>query len=174
MTIIEIKHLDSNRNCLWSVENLGNTWHRQGQQFILMNSFWTPSQLSSSPVYNGVPNNYYVGLDNRSSISEDDTLATNIGSSAEPSGNGYVRYALSSTTGFSVGLNYDYNIVATSGVCTFTAGVGAWQTVNNVFLASTNDNSGYLIASSVFAPSGRILQPGETITAQLNLSFSTC
>ena len=165
MTITEIKHY-RNGECIWFAENIGNTWHLDGQEFVLANSFATNMGIT-------VPANYYVGLDNRSTINATDTLPISIGTSLEPQGNGYQRYALSSTTGFVVGLN-NGSIIARSGICTFTANTNSWNIpVSNVFLASTIDNTGHLIASSALPSSNFNVLAGESITVRLTLSFSS-
>ena len=58
-----------------------NMLHDEGEQFICQVAF---SEEQS------VPSAYYVGLDNRGSLAEGDTLAS---LSGEPSGNGYARQA---------------------------------------------------------------------------------
>ena len=164
MTIVEIKHL-RNGECIWSEENIGNTWHQDGQEFVLANSFATNMGIT-------VPANYYVGLDNRGSISVLDTLQITIsGVGVEPSGNGYSRQPLSSTTGFALGPDGSNNIVARSSILTFSA-AGNWTSVKNVFLATTTDNSGHLISSGPLS-STRTLVAGDAITVRLTLSFSS-
>ena len=76
----QIRAWDRLGRVLWA-EKHENMLHDEGEQFICQVAF---SEEQS------VPSAYYVGLDNRGSLAEGDTLAS---LSGEPSGNGYARQA---------------------------------------------------------------------------------
>jgi len=158
---VDVKHF-RNGKCIWSAENLPNNWHQEGQEFVLANVFDTDGGVT-------IPDQYYLGLDDRSSLAEEDTLDD---LDNEPSSNGYARQAISSATGFAVGL-VGSRMTATSGIGTFVATIGPWGPVANVFLATSLDNSGYIIAS-VALSSRRTVTTSEAISVRVNLSFSSC
>lgn len=135
MKILEIQHV-RNGEVIWEQKNLLNTLHFGGELFILTCCFDNDGSLP--------PANYYFGLDDRATISIDD-LITDL--SDEPNGNGYLRAAVASSGQFTVDvLNNVYR--ATSQIVTFSATSTGWGPVKNLFLATTSDNTGILIASS--------------------------
>ncbi len=111
----------------------------------------------------------YLGLDNRDNLSEADDISQIDG---EPSTNGYARQAMSSTTGFAVGLQSGV-MTATSGIVSFAATVGSWGPVTNVFLVTSIDSSGTLIASTGLSATRTVLL-GDAISVRINLSLSGC
>jgi hypothetical protein len=137
-------------------------WHVEGQEFLLSVAFDSDAGIV-------IPTNYYVGLDNRAALTDDDTMLDFTG---EPTTHGYSRQPVSSTTGFTVALK-DGIMTASSGISTFTAVGGSFGPVANVFLTTTSDNSGYLIASSALS-SPRTIATGESMTVKINLSFAGC
>jgi hypothetical protein len=159
---IDVKHF-RNGKCIWSAENLPNVWHQEGQEFLLANAFDTDGGIAT------IPDQYYLGLDDRSTLAEEDTLAD---LNNEPASNGYARQALSSVTGFAIGL-VDSRMTAQSGIATFVATIGPWGPVANAFLTTSIDNSGYLIAS-VALSSRRTVVSSDAISVRINLSFSSC
>lgn len=163
MTVIDIFHLDVDGSCLWELHNLKNTFHRGGEEFLLKTCFNTASSVT-------VPSNYYLGLDDRDAIAVDDTFSSLVN---EPSTNGYSRKAVSSANGFTVELDDDSNYKATSVVVTFQATGGSWGPVSNLFLATTSDNSGYLLASSSMLFS-RTLTSGQILTVRIAVGLRNC
>jgi hypothetical protein len=77
---------------------------------------------------------------------------------------------VSSTTGFTIGLNTDDIYQATSNVLTFVASGGSWGPVKNVFLATTVNNSGVLLSTAALDGS-RFLNDGESTTLRLGLTL---
>ena len=160
MSIIEAKYYDDKGNCLYEDHNLPNIWHTEGQQFMLSLAFDTSAGFS-------VPTNYYLGLDNRATLDVDDTLAI---LEDEPSSNGYARQAVNSSTGFNIGFD-NGKLKAVTGVCTFVATGGAWGPVKNLFLATTIDNSGILIASVPLSTT-QTTTSGNSFTVRVGLALS--
>jgi hypothetical protein len=68
LTILEIKHVSKDGKILWEAKNLCNTFHSQGEDFILRAVFLG----GQANTY--IPEDYYFGLDNRATISVSDTI----------------------------------------------------------------------------------------------------
>lgn len=137
MTILEIKHYDKNKNVIWEAYNIPNVVHDEGEKYCLQ-------ALFSTDVVS-VPINYYLGLDNRPTPGTADTFLNIEG---EPGVFGYERQEINSSLGFSVALN-EFNVFqATSSILTFDAEGGRWGPIKNVFLTTSFDNTGVLIATS--------------------------
>ena len=164
MTIEEIRHYRDGK-CIWSECDIPNIWHDDGQEFLLSLAFDTDGGIA-------VPTNYYLGLDNRTTLAATDTLTDLTG---EPSTNGYIRQPLSPSTGFVVGTTGG-NVSAVSGIGTFVATISQWGPVQNLFFATTNldpDPSGFLISSASLGSSRTVIS-GESISVRITLSFSAC
>ena len=155
MTISEIIHYETDGSELWSEKNLTNTFHTQGQEYILKSLF----------AQNPITNSYYVGLDNRIAINVADISSGLVG---EPNNNGYFRKAISTAGGFGTILNTNWQIK--SSTLLFTAVGGGWGPVRNAFLTTSTGNSGFLI-SSVPLLSARTLTVGQTLSFRFVLSF---
>lgn len=123
--------------------------HTEGLQYLLEVAF---SEEQS------VPANFYIGLATDVSLDEDASLSD----ITEVSGTGYARQTVASNntdiTSGSVGTN---DRKATTKTVTFTAG-GTWTAAKTVFLATTNDDSGKLIASAPLSQT-RILNNEDTL-----------
>jgi len=140
----------------WSKGPFHNVLHRLGEEFILKVAFSTTTK----------PTNYFLGLDNRTTVAAGDAIG-NI--SGEPTGNGYARQAVSSTTGFTVSqynLTDGYKVL--SSVVGFTAVGSSWGPVKNLFMTTTADNSGVLI-SSIALDTGFSVQAGGTVLMRMGL-----
>jgi hypothetical protein len=155
LTILEIQHLREGK-VIWEAKNLPNTFHLEGERFILSAMFRSTAGIS-------IPSFYYLGMDNRSTLSVGDNMAS---ISTEPTGNGYSRQAVSSATGFEIE-EYTADDLdhwrAKSTIVSFSASGSQWGPVTNVFLTDRLDNNGYLIST---APLGttRFVGAGENIT----------
>ena len=160
MTVLEIKQYQHNE-LIWEAYNIPNIFHQLGEKFVLSVAFDTDAH--------SVPASYYLGLDNRSTLAYADDIGC---ISGEPSTNGYARQAISSISGFGTSL-VDGRMKATSGIITFTATGGSWGPVNNVFLATTINSSGILVASSALS-SSRTLTSGQHMTVRFGLAFTVC
>lgn len=159
LKIDSIEHNDSDGSILWSMKNILNTFHLDGELFLLSVAFNTAAEIE-------VPSSYYLGLDARDTLSEEDQM---VDLTNEPTTNGYARQAVSSLNGFDVEINGG-NYRAISGVVTFSASGGAWGPITNLFLCTTNTSSGYLISSAKLA-SSRTLLDGQSITMRFSLGL---
>lgn len=158
LKILEIQHIRNNK-VIWEDKNLYNTLHVGGENFIL------------SACFDGgtIPSQYFFGLDARPVIATTDTFANLVG---EPVANGYLRSAVSSTTGFTieeVGGIYR----ASSQILTFTATGAGYGPVTNLFMTTTSDNSGALIASSYLSNS-ITFSGGDSLTMRMALALKDC
>ncbi len=159
MTVEEVVHYDKNRNILWRAENLTNLLHAQGQEFILKSVFVGASGVT-------IPSSYYIGLDNRSSISKADILESLVG---EPTQFGYHRQTVSSQTGF--GATFDsVNWKVITATLVFSAVGGSWGPVKNAFLSTSSMTMGFLI-STVPLPTTKTVNNGESFSFKISLSL---
>ena len=91
VTINFIEHIRNNK-VIWRAENIKNIIHLEGREFLVKTAFSNNGSL--------VPDNYYLGLDARDDLIEEDNLNSLLD---EPSGSGYLRQSLSSSgTGFAI------------------------------------------------------------------------
>jgi hypothetical protein len=153
--ILEIQHLDKNGNIIWKDNNLTNILHHEGE-LVILSSMFTDGV---------VPPIYYFGLDQRYELSLNDNLSTIYN---EPNTSGYARVAVSSVGQFS--------LITTSGVSTAYspvisfAAVGGSFSASNLFMATSADSSGQLIAS---VPLNNFItvQSGEQISMKMSLTL---
>jgi hypothetical protein len=132
--------------------------HTPGLQFLLEVAF---SEQQS------VPANFYIGLATDVSLAEDATLA----SFTEVSGTGYARQTVASNnTDFTSATTGTNDRKVTTKTVTFTAG-GTWTGANTVFLATTVDGSGKLIASAPLSVT-RTLSSGSSLTVAMEIDLT--
>jgi len=163
LKIDNIQHVDADGTILWEQNDVNNIFHLGGQLFVLSTTFRTSSGIV-------VPGSYYLGLDNRATPLLSDTLSN---LSGEPTQNGYARGGVNSINGFSIALGLDGNYRATSDVVTFSATVGSWGPVKNLFLATSSGITGHLISTSVL-DSSRILLSGQSLTMRISVGLGNC
>lgn len=167
LRIEEIKHIDKNGNILWQEHNLPNTFHIEGEEFVLRAAF-VGGQANTY-----IPENYYFGLDNRTTLTVDDTMATIVTEGSEPSGNGYFRQAVSSSSQFQITLAESGHTKAVSPIVTFVASGGNWGPVQNLFLTDQADNTGFLIASVALSTTLTV-NDGEGVHMRMSLTLGQC
>jgi hypothetical protein len=162
LRILEIQHIREGK-VIWEAKDLLNTLHIDGEKFILSAMFKTTAGIA-------VPSFYYLGMDNRSTVQKTDNM---LSVTTEPTGNGYSRQPVSSSTGFSIETytsGSESHWRAKSQVVSFSASGGQWGPVGNVFLTDRLDNTGYLIST---APLGetRFLSPADVLTFRFALNL---
>ena len=127
--------------------------HKDGIQWLLEVAF-TEEQ--------SVPANFYIGLATDASLAE----TASLGDQTEVSGTGYARQTVASNntdiTSASTGTN-DYKV--TTKTVTFTAG-GTWTGAKTVFLATTSNDTGVLIASEQLSETRTLLNT-HTLTVSI-------
>lgn len=168
MKVIEIKHL-RNGEVIWEKRNIKNILHLDGEEFILRAAF-TGGQDSSV-----IPENYYLGLDNRVALEADDTIENLLG---EPTGNGYTRQQVSSSGDFIVSEESGHFRV-TSKIVAFRAEGGEWGPVSNLFLTDKETDDGYLISTVPLSddpdnPINIVVEDGDSLTLRLALTLRDC
>lgn len=160
-SVWNIRCYDKLGNLKWQELNIHNLLHDEGEQYILETAF---SEAQT------VPAAFYIGLDNRASIAEGDVLPP----ANEPSGNGYARQPVNSD-------NVDWTVTQDAGdfqakskTVTFTASGGpipATGSVANMFLGTTLDNTGKLVAS-VALSTARTISNGDSLDTDITIKLS--
>jgi hypothetical protein len=161
MRIVELVHKSSTGSVLRTERNILNTMHVLGEDYILRVLF----------AGGEIPNQYYLGLDSRSSISASDTIANLEG--LEPDAGGYERQAIQSD-------NFDVTSAPTgnqanSPTVLFTSTTESWGPVRNIFMSTGVDyGSGTILISSANIGQNLVVSPGETIFIRMAMSLSGC
>lgn len=163
MTILEFKITDSNGKIKYEEYDIKNTIHVDAELFMLSICFRTSAGIV-------VPSLYYAGLDSRTTISTADTLAN---LQNEPTNNGYARVSIGSSAGFTVALNGSSVYQATSSILSYSAVGGSYGPVRNLFLATTINNTGYLLASGALS-APQTLSSGQTISTKIGVALKDC
>ena len=166
---LDIQHFDRFGRLKWEALGLKNLLHDEGEQALLSAYFATAYSGYGAP-----PANLYLGLDNRVSLAEADTL---LSLSGEPVGNGYARIALL-TSGTGVG-GQDFVISqpaayyqALSKTVTFTATGSAWSAVRNMFLCTVASGTTGKLICSLALTAIRTLQVGDSLNASILTGMS--
>lgn len=162
MKIIEIQHLDCNGLIIWQDKNIHNLLHLEGELYLLQAAFAGGQDSTVIPV------SYYLGLDNRSVVNDDDTMDELIG---EPLSGGYARAAVASSGDFAINLETDHYL-ATSPVVQFQATTG-WGPISKLFLTTNSDNSGKLISTAEL-DSPLTLGASEKVTMRIGMTLKDC
>ncbi len=170
MRILEIKHIRDGK-VIWENYNIPNVFHLQGEEFLLNATF------TGGPVANPViPINYFFGLDNRTEteIVRDQNIS---GLIAEPITNGYARKAVSSTTGFTVSFNEEFNqFRAVSGILVFQ-GIGpapnqnSWGPVQSLFITNGDVGDATALIATAHLGTTIIVKSGDSISARMSLGL---
>jgi hypothetical protein len=165
MKILWLEHRDAQGNIIQKQENIRNLLHYEGEEFILQAIF-----LGGKTNNTFIPTNYFLGLDNRIPVQQFDTLAS---LNAEPVFNGYTRQNLSSSGGDFAVVFEDGVFKALSNIVAFTASGGSWGPVQNLFLCTTNDNTGTLISSATI-DTPITVNDGESVTMRIGILMKDC
>jgi len=160
---LEFFRVIRNNQIIYEETNKKNILHTQGQQQIL-NALFVGGPTSN--MY--IPAVYYLGLDNRSSLDAANLLSDVI----EPSGGGYARQGVSSTTGFTVQTNGS-TAQATTGIVSFSSSTG-WGPVQNLFLTNVGSGTSGILYSSVSLSSAVTLSSDDSVTLKFSLSLGSC
>ncbi len=119
-----------------------------------------------------VPANFYVGLSQHNFV-KGDTLSGNGVGWTEVTGTGYARQTIaSSDAGFTSqadGANWE----AVGAKVTFTAGGADWDAATDWFIATTNDDSGVIIACGRLAASRQLAVSGDKLEVTPTISLSS-
>lgn len=145
-------------------ENIHNTLHYLGEEFLLNALF-----LGGNAPNTYIPNYYYIGLDNRTTIAVADTMED---LQNEPFINGYSRQAVSSLTGFSMTVSGGVHQVS-SQIVTFSAVGGSWGPVSNIFLSDKPNTTGVLISSAKLTNPVTV-QSGDSVNMRMGMSLRYC
>lgn len=163
MKILHIQKLDVDGTLLWEDRNVRNLIHLEGEEFILRAAF------SGGQVSTVIPENYYLGLDNRVTVAVEDTMDDLIG---EPTGGGYARQAISSSGDFSINLESEHYL-ATSPIVAFVSTSSLWGPVSNLILTDKSDNTGSLISTAIL-DTPLSVEVGQQVTMRIGLLLKDC
>lgn len=161
MTILELNHISDNGATLYRETNVKNIIHKVGEEYVLGVLFSSKTK----------PENYYVGLDSRSSLNSVSDIGAVI--EYEPSiTNAYERQAVASNS---------FQVQEVSGVMqartptlVFKATGGSWGPIKNIFIATargTDPNTCTLISSAGLSREITVAS-GEIITMRMAMSLS--
>lgn len=160
LKIEEFKIFEKN-DLIFEKYNLYNVMHKDGEALILGILF----------ANYGIPTNYYVGLDARTSLSESQSLSSI--QYLEPTNNGYQRQAVSSSTGFTI--NATAPAKATSSMVNFTASsAGSWGPVKNIFLCNSFTGYGGTLISSVPLGTDLTVNSNTVVSMKFSMTLSSC
>ena len=163
LRIDEIQHLAADGKVLRSEENIHNILHLEGEEFLLRAAF-TGGQVSSV-----IPTNSYVGLDARTSVSDDQSMDDLVG---EPVGAGYERQAISSEGDFVINFEEDH-FLALSPIVVFRGIGGMWGPVSHLFFTDRENNTGALISTATFSAPFEV-SDGESVTLRVSMLLRDC
>lgn len=154
-----VTHRDADGDVIWE-EQCHNIFHDEGEEYLVKVAF--SEELA-------VPASHYIGLDNRGTLAEADTLSS---LSGEPSGNGYARQAVATN-------NTDYTCSQDSGdwqaatkTVTFTASGGSIGPVQNCFLTDASSGSTGDLYCSLALSQSRTLADGESLDVGMTIKVS--
>lgn len=163
MKVLEIQHRDKNGNIVWQQNNIRNVLHLRGEEFLLRAAF------TGGKVSNVIPENYYLGLDNRSDVVADNEMSD---TSGEPAFSGYERQPVASAGDFTVSLESGH-YQAISPIVAFVAVGGAWGPVQNLFLSDQSGSLGTLISTAVLDTPVTVTD-GESVTMRIAMTLKDC
>ena len=163
MKIDLLQHI-RNGEIIYEERDVYNTLHFLGELYCLSALF-----LGGNNPNSFIPNNYYMGLDNRATVSPSDTMQT---LNNEPVGNGYARQLLSSTTGFTIDISAGVHR-AVGNIITFSASGVGWGPVQNIFLTNMSDNLGTLISTAILSTPIQPA-PGDNINMRMAMQLKSC
>lgn len=155
--------VDKDGNELWREPITYNILHDQGEQAILSAYFDTDLANFGPP-----PASLHIGLDNRTTLAEADTLASLVG---EPTTGGYSRKAVSTATGFTLAQPADF-YRATSDTVSFTASGGNIGTVRNRFLCTVASGTSGLLLVSLALSVERTINDGDTLNTNFIIGLA--
>ena len=162
MRVVEISHRDALGNIIFRTEDIRNSIHILGENFILKVLFGGQA----------VPNSYHIGLDSRETIQIHDAISDL--ASLEPSGLGYERQSIGSND-FSVVENVAGFMQANSPTVLFTASGGSWGPIKNIFLCTgLGQSAPTVLVSSASIGQNLVVSPGETVSMRMAMTLSDC
>lgn len=158
-----IKHIRDGE-VLWEEKNIDNVLHKRGEEFMLRALFTGGNDPNAL-----IPDDYFFGLDNRSTVQADDDFVNILG---EPNGSGYARQTVSSLGEITVAEENGVLRAITS-IITFRAISGTWGPVQNLFFTDRGDNNGFLIASVAATAAFNVID-GDSVTMRMSIGLTAC
>lgn len=151
---------DKYGNIRWEERNIHNLLHDEGEESILKAVF--------SEAYT-VLANYFIGLDDRVTIAEADTLTS---LSGEPGVGGYARQAVASdATDFTI-TKPASDWQAVTKTVTFTPSGANYPSVRNMFLCDVVSGTSGKLFASVALSQARVVLDGDSLDTNLTILLS--
>lgn len=164
--ILDFFQLWENNKVIYEEKNIPNLLHVGGETQILNALF-----LGGSTSNAYIPTTYYMGLDNRLTLSATDTLST---LSGEPTaGVGYARFGVSATGGFTIETS-GTTVLAKTPILTFSATGSSWGPVKNIFLTNVGSGTSGVLYSSVALSNAVTVTAGNSITLRFSMALKNC
>ncbi len=155
-----IWYVDRYGRLLWK-DAPANIFHDEGEDYVLSVVFDETETVVAA---------YSIGLDDRAALAEGDSLPPG----NEPSGNGYARQPVNSdATDWTIAPDAG-DFQAVSKTVTFTAAAGPIPVagvVDNMFLSTTSDDTGFLVASVILS-AGRTIADGDSLNTDITIKLS--
>ena len=162
LKIERIEQVNADGKVVWAKENLLNVLHTAGEQYMLEAAF-----VGGPTANEFIPDNFWFGLDDRTSLLAADTQSDLLN---EPSVNGYARQSIASKDGFVVALSGGIN-KGSAPIVTFSTAGGTWGPVSQLFMATTQNTSGILIAS-IGLGSSVTVPADDSINVRMSISLT--
>lgn len=155
-----IRCLDSDGGLKWEELLVRNLLHDEGEEAIL-GAAYTEGYT--------VPAAYYIGLDDRASIAEGDSLTDLVG---EPAVGGYARQAVNSdATDWTLEQDAgDWQVV--SKTVTFTPSGASYPAVLNMFLCDVATGTSGKLHASVALSQERTVLDGDSLQTDITIKLS--
>lgn len=163
MKLLWLEHRDVDGTLINRQENINNILHQDGEEFLLRAAF-TGGKNSTV-----IPDDYYLGLDNRQSITAAQTMDDLIG---EPFGGGYERQTIQSSGDFAMNFENSH-FKAVSPIVAFRSTSVSWGPVSNLFMTDRDGDSGPLI-TTVTLDSPVLLEIGQTVNMRIAIMLRDC
>jgi len=169
---------DRNGNVTWFDDWADNILHDEGEQLILSAVFATG--WTNNGTWGATPSTMYLGLDNRTTLAESDTLAT-VAANGEPTTGGYARKSLTTSGTGAAGQAFVMAqpaayYIATSSTQTWTASGANYGTVKNRFLCThltaTTSTTGQRLIASLALSTARTVNDGDSLSSNIAIGLS--
>lgn len=144
--------------------NLKNILHLKGEERILQ-ALFIGGNLSNP----FIPPFYYLGLDNRNTVSANDQYSNITG---EPlASTGYSRASISSIDGFQIEVGTSSCKAKTKNLIGFSAVSASWGPIRNLFLTNISSGTGGILYSTVTIGTDIVVAVGDTISLRFSLTL---
>lgn len=144
--------------------NLQNILHIQGEEQILR-ALFVGGNLSNPYI----PSFYYLGLDNRTTVSASNTYSS---ISGEPlTSAGYTRASVSAIDGFQIEVGTSSCKAKTKNLIGFSSISSSWGPIRNLFLTNVSAGTNGILYSTVTIGEDITVAVGDTISLRFSMTL---